>query len=251
MCTLELRNVANETGECRRARKIDLRDRHLDRELAPVATHPRQLDSRIEVNGMSGLEVASEATAVIRSQRRRHDELGHVLTDGVVARIAKDPLGRRIELENAALRVHRDDAVEGGAQDCAGQRFPCADSILSTAAYDELADQASKHGHRRKKGANTPTPKNVSPTSCCGPSRPMLPVRRTRAREIRRQAKPNGEGARAGLSCADESVASGVSRFLSSRDGSGWRCSRPTIHRKRRYPVLGTTTTSQSSCDHA
>src|SRR5262249_18014551 len=145
---LEIGDVTDETRECRRPRQIDPRDRQLDRELAPISAHRRQFDSPVEVCGLPGLEVAHQAFTMPRPKRRRHYQLCHVVTRDLIARVAEDALGGGIELNDAALLVHRDDGVERGAEDRSGQRLAPMGGVLRAAADDELADEVSEYGHR-------------------------------------------------------------------------------------------------------
>jgi hypothetical protein len=80
-------------------------------------------------------------------QRSRHDELGHVLANDLLSRIAEDPLSRRIEVDDAPLLVHRDDGVERSAEDRPGHRVTLLGCRFSPPAHDEQSDEAAEHDH--------------------------------------------------------------------------------------------------------
>jgi len=51
------------------------------------------------------------------AQARRDDEVGEIPADGFASRVAELPLGGRAELEDRALMVDDDDAVEPRLED--------------------------------------------------------------------------------------------------------------------------------------
>ena len=101
---------------------------------------------------VAGLEVAGQAVAMSSAERRRHDQLGHVLADDIVSRVPEHLLGCGIELHDAARLVHRDHGVERRAENRSGQCFALPDGTLGTSSDDELADEVPKHRHRGKQG---------------------------------------------------------------------------------------------------
>ena len=109
---LALGDVAQVAGERRRPGQVDPGDRELDRELAAVGAHPGDLEAAVEDRALLGGEIAAQSPAVAPAQRGRHDQLGHVLPDHLTGAVAEGALGGRVEVDHAALVVHRDHRVE-------------------------------------------------------------------------------------------------------------------------------------------
>src|ERR687895_1690135 len=57
------------------------------------------------------------------AERRWDDESRHLLAEDILPAIAERRLGRRIELDDPALAIDRDDAVEGRLKDGALSRL--------------------------------------------------------------------------------------------------------------------------------
>ena len=64
-----------------------------------------------------GRHVALDAPAVRLAQVRRDDQLGQLAADHLLGRVAERLLGGAVDLDDHALGVHRDDAVEGRVED--------------------------------------------------------------------------------------------------------------------------------------
>ena len=95
-------DVADEAG-VRRVRAAHPRDRDLDGEGAAVGVAGLELDALVEDAGGAAVEQAPQAVAVRLAPGRRDDELGHVLADRLLARVAEHPLGGGVELEHDAV----------------------------------------------------------------------------------------------------------------------------------------------------
>ena len=113
---LPVGNVAHVCGEQRWPGDSDPRDREFDGQLCPVGAHRGHFDSSIENDRFSSVQVSGEPSVMPISQPRRNDEIGHRLTDDLIPPVAERSLARRIEVDHAALVVHRDDAVERRVQ---------------------------------------------------------------------------------------------------------------------------------------
>src|SRR5262249_14778068 len=87
---------------------------------------------------------------MLAPQRRRNDQLGHLATDHFFRAVAERVLGGRVELEDSALVVDRDDAVERGVEDSGVTCLPLARRLLGTTSLDEVTDLASERLHCRE-----------------------------------------------------------------------------------------------------
>ena len=107
-------DVAHVTGEGRIVSHPNPSDRQLDRKRRPVGTQPGELQAPPENRALARAEMACEAFAMRLPERRRDDQLDHLLPDHVGARVAEDRLRRRVELEHLAGAVDHDHGVERG-----------------------------------------------------------------------------------------------------------------------------------------
>jgi hypothetical protein len=145
-----LGDVPEVTGEGRRARERDPRDRQLDRELGAVAAHAAQLEPTVEDHAVFGLEEPRQPPPVGIAKGGRHDQLSHLAADGFVRAVAERRLGSVVPADHATVRVHRHDRVEGRLEHGAQARLARTDLLLDAAACHELADLASQSTHRRQ-----------------------------------------------------------------------------------------------------
>ena len=93
------------------------RDGQLDGELGPVGPPGGQLDPPAQDRALARGQVVRQPAAVGLALIRRDDQLGELGADGAVARIAEDPLGGRVELDDPAQVIHGDDGVQRRLQD--------------------------------------------------------------------------------------------------------------------------------------
>ena len=145
-----LGDVADVAAEQRRTGQVGARDRQLDRELAAVLAHPRELDRMSGHAPVPGLDVAREPVAMGGAQRRRHDQRRQLAADHLRRRVPERPLRRLVDLDDVAAVVHRHDAVERGVEDRALARVALQHRLLRAAALDELADLGAEAAHRRE-----------------------------------------------------------------------------------------------------
>jgi hypothetical protein len=143
-------DVAQEPGEQRRAGHERARDRDLDHKLAAVGAHRRQLDRVADHPALPGRDVTVDAAPVRLAQPRRDDQLCQLAADHLGGRVAERPLGRRVYLDDVAVAVHRDHAVERGGEDGALARLALAQPLLGAPALDAVADPAAEARHRRE-----------------------------------------------------------------------------------------------------
>ena len=72
----------------------------------------RQLEPLVQDPRLAGLDVAGQPRPVLLAQLRRDDQLGQLVADRLVTRVAEGLLRGRAEVEHATAMVHRDHAVE-------------------------------------------------------------------------------------------------------------------------------------------
>ena len=92
----------------------------------------------------------AEPGPVSDTQLGRDDQLGHFSPDGIASSVAKRPLGRRVELDDASTVIHRDDTVERGVERCL---VPLRDGLaggLGWLPLDELPQLHSEQLERRE-----------------------------------------------------------------------------------------------------
>ena len=71
-----------------------------------------------------------EAGTMGAAQRRRHDDVDHGLADDRFALVPEGPLRGGIELDEAALLIDGDDAIQRAFQDAALQKLAVAERGL-------------------------------------------------------------------------------------------------------------------------
>src|ERR671915_40623 len=96
----------------------------------------------------AGGDVALDAAPVRDAQRGRDDQLGQLAADHLVGAVAEGLLDRAVDLDDAALVVHRDDAVERRVEDRGLARVALAQALLGAPALDALADAVAEARHR-------------------------------------------------------------------------------------------------------
>ena len=99
-----------------------LHDRELDREQGAVGPHALRLDPPAQHAALAGREQARQPGRVRRAEVRRHHDLAERTPDRLLAAVAEDALGRRVELAQHAALVHDDHAIERHVDDGAGER---------------------------------------------------------------------------------------------------------------------------------
>jgi hypothetical protein len=127
LASVLLADVAHVGGEHRLACHVDGRDAELARELAAIGSHRRYLDALTEHRALARHEMVHEAGRVGGAMRRRHDQIDHLPTHHGLTRVPEDAFGRRVELDDRAAVVDRDDTVERRVEHRpgAGVALPC------------------------------------------------------------------------------------------------------------------------------
>ena len=105
-----LGDVADESGQHRAVVRSDAGDGQFDRELAAVGAESPQLGLAARERSASGRQVLAEGAHSRRPVFRGQQQLD-VAAEDVEPLVAEHLLGRRIELADVELVVHRDDRV--------------------------------------------------------------------------------------------------------------------------------------------
>ena len=134
---LALGDVAQVRGEQPLLARLHHGDRQLDRELLAARAHGGELDALADDLVLAGGEIAGKAGLVRLAQRPRDDEVRERAAERRLADYAESALRRRVPLRDAAALVHRDDAIERGAQDRVLARF-LARQRLRALAHPQL-----------------------------------------------------------------------------------------------------------------
>ena len=109
-------NVAHVGDEQFAVVYVDSSDRKLHRELLATGAHCRHLDALVHNRAVTGFQVMRHAFPVHLTQPGRDDHIHHRFADNIFPAISECCFGRIIELDDAAILIHGDDAVEGGSQ---------------------------------------------------------------------------------------------------------------------------------------
>jgi hypothetical protein len=109
---LALGDVVHGGGEATPPVDLELAQRHLDGNLAAVATQRLQLRSPANEPPMAAGQVAGQASAMGLALRFGDEQLGHLATDRLCARPAERLRRRRVPLHDAARLVHDDEALD-------------------------------------------------------------------------------------------------------------------------------------------
>jgi hypothetical protein len=104
--------VAQEADEQRLAVDVRAGDRELDRDPRAVAAHRAQLEPAAEHRGRARREMAGDAGRVTVAILRWDDQARQAAPAHFGARVAERALRGGVEGHDAALRIHRDDAVQ-------------------------------------------------------------------------------------------------------------------------------------------
>ena len=96
---------------------LNLRDRQLHGKLRAVGAHRPHLEPPAQDGVVTGLAMPGETGAMPFPEIGRDDQVRERPADRVVSAIAERALGSRVELDDAALHIHRDDAVERRFED--------------------------------------------------------------------------------------------------------------------------------------
>jgi hypothetical protein len=105
-------DIAQVDGERRRPGQIDLRDRQLHRELAPVAAPRDRLGGQAQQPRQLPGQQRVDVGAVRLVQPVDHQQIGDREAHRLLARTRKRQLRRRVELADASVLVDDDDRIE-------------------------------------------------------------------------------------------------------------------------------------------
>ncbi len=126
---------------------------HLDRQQRAVGAHRGRLAAAAEVVALAGHHELAQHPAHLVAQRRRHDGVGDLAPEHLGAAVAEEPARRRVELDDAALVVGGQDAVERRVEDQRLADLARAQLLLPLAG---LAEGAHRERERGRAGALRP-----------------------------------------------------------------------------------------------
>src|SRR5207237_40715 len=112
LVALALGDVAQETDERSVPAAGNPRDRQLDSERISVAAARGELETALEDVRLARLALPAKTGAMRIAVRRRNDDLGHLPAKDIGARIAEEPLRRRVELGDRPVLIDRDDGIK-------------------------------------------------------------------------------------------------------------------------------------------
>ena len=151
LLVLALGDVPDVAGEAGRAGQVDAGDGQLERELGPVGAHPCELHAAVEHRPVPGGEEAGQPGAVALAQRRRHDQVGHVLADDGAGLVPEGALGGRVEVEDAAAVIDGDHCVERGRKHGPVAALADVRGLLGPPALDREPHLVAQPGQRAEK----------------------------------------------------------------------------------------------------
>ncbi len=107
-----LGDIAQVSGKLGFAMGRDARHGHFDRELRTIGTHCRNLDTLIEHQGFACRQVARQSVQVRFPQSRRDNDFRYLQAHDVVATMPESSFRCRIPLDDPAIVVDRNNAVD-------------------------------------------------------------------------------------------------------------------------------------------
>ena len=140
-------DIADVAGEHRRARLVDPVDRDLDRDLLSIRPHGSQLDTSPKDGRVAGGQIPGKAGPMALPEIRRHEDLGQLLPDDVIAPVTECPLCGGAELGDAARVVHDDDRVDGGLEHRALASLARAEGFFDHVSFREVENAAFVPAH--------------------------------------------------------------------------------------------------------
>ena len=168
-----LGDVAHRGGVVHDAVELGAEQHHLHRELAAVVAQRRHLHAPAHHPRRAAGGHARHARGMGGAVLRRHDQRAHLQAQHVGAAAAEHGLGRRVELDDAALAVGADDAGDGVVDDGGLQRLGLAPALLQFAlALEGLGDggdpalPAAAEPRRRGLGVGRQRPQVVQDGQC-------------------------------------------------------------------------------------
>src|SRR5947209_12433870 len=82
-----------------------------------ISLYSRDLNPLAHHRALTGGKITRQASPVVFSQRRGHDESGQFLVEDLSAVIPKHLLCRRVEFEDSSMLIHSDDGIKCRPQD--------------------------------------------------------------------------------------------------------------------------------------
>ena len=116
--------------------------------LRPVGMQRHQLDPSSQERPLAGRQVSSKTLGVVPAKALRDDEVGDLLAEHRLAQVAEGLLGRRIEFDDAAARIDRDDRVERREDDGRFTLFALGEPHLDALALGDVHHHAGQPDDR-------------------------------------------------------------------------------------------------------
>jgi len=114
-------------------------DRELDRKFGAVGAQRRGLDQPTDERTVARLGKARESLGVAAAQALGNDDVGEKPADDVGARVAERAFGSGVELDDATVAVHADDAVEGRLDGRAQARLAALQLALALTSLGDVS----------------------------------------------------------------------------------------------------------------
>src|SRR5205807_6950403 len=137
---LALGDVTQEGRELASPARAYGRDGDLDWELRAVRPQCRYLRPLVQHRALAGGEIVGKAVKVRLAPGRRHEHVGHVLVQHLLAWIAKRLLRGCVELDDASVLIDADDAVRHPLENGPLAGFALVNGLFGPIALDELAN---------------------------------------------------------------------------------------------------------------
>ena len=115
----------------------------MQREGRAVLAASLHFPSEADDLGAAGRQIPRQIGVVLLVVRRRHEHVD-VVTEHVCRRVAEQPLRRRIERLDAAVRVDHDDAVDSGVDDRPPSGFAGAELPFESNALRQVMQHAGE-----------------------------------------------------------------------------------------------------------
>ena len=134
------RGVAHQAHRVPATIDLDGGKRHLDRDFPAVLSPGLQVQRFAYCGTLAGLPKSGKGGMVCGSVTLWHDERMQILTDGFLARVAENTLGRRVPIGDEALRVQHQDGILGRVRNDPQAGFAFSQRRLCPSALGNVAE---------------------------------------------------------------------------------------------------------------
>src|SRR5579875_3617589 len=176
-----LADIPDRADEAGAIGSLDTQDRELHRKGRAVGAHRDLLAAAVEQPSPAAVQAAREASAMAGTERRRHDQLGELPPQRLLAGVAEHRLGAAAELKNTTVPIDHHNRGEVGAEQRAGDAggserlrldrggapFPLQ-AQPSTRLWNHLCP--SRPGQGTAGGSSLPAARPGRPWACARPN---------------------------------------------------------------------------------